>query len=243
MRGFAVLVQALAVVAGDDEQQPLRAPPLLDARNQATQLGVDERDLADIGAARECAREPRWRLVHRMGVVEVDPEEEARRRLAHPRQRGVHDAVGAALRIAHDAGAALAHFVVVHVEAAAQPEPLGQDDGPDKGRRGVTCRAHPLGEGRERFVQPVDRVVAYAVVRWVERRHQGDVSGERERRRRDGRSEANALRADGVQLRGVAIGRSVAAHVIGAQRVDRDEHDPLRRGLRCAPAARRHQGN
>jgi hypothetical protein len=85
--------------------------------------------------------------------------------------------------------------------------------------------AHALGERRDLFAQTIGAVVPHAVLGRVEPAEQRRVGGQRERRWRDGRFEACATRCERVEGGRAGLGSAIAAHVVGPQRVDADEHD------------------
>jgi hypothetical protein len=230
VRQLSVLREALPVVAGRDHQQALRTPVLANPGEQPAELGVREGDLARVAVAREGAGKARGRIVRGVRIVEVDPEEETRGGRSSPGERRVHHAIRASLRVAHRAGDPILHPVVVGLEASGEAEAPVEHQRADDGRRGVSGVAHALRESRDPLVEAMDRVVAHAVGRRVEPRHQGGVSRKRQRRRGDGRGEANPRRGERVQVRGMGARRAVAADVVGPQGVDRDQEHTIRRG-------------
>ena len=82
--GLAVLAEALAVIGGDRDDRVREAPAALEAREQAAELLVHVGDLAVVGPRREARREGLRRLVGRVRVVVVDPQEERPVGLAQP---------------------------------------------------------------------------------------------------------------------------------------------------------------
>ena len=164
------------------------------------------------------------------------PAIKAADQVRHPavHERQVHLAVrpdaDAALRVAHRARDPIPHPIVVGLEAPGEAEAPVEHQRADDGRRGVSGIAHALGESRNPLVKAMDRVVAHAVGRWVEPRHQRGMGRKRQRCRGEGRGEANARRGEGVQVGGMGARRAIAADVIGPQGVDRDQEYPIRRG-------------
>ena len=228
--GLAVLAEALAVVARRRDEGAFAGEARREALEQAAELGVGEGDLAAVAIAREVRGVGLGGPVAGVGIVEVDPEEEARRRIGEPGERGVHHPVCAPLGDARAAAPAApeAERVVVDVEAPRETEATVEDERGDEGRGREALALERLGEGRDAGGEDVHGVVTDAVLRRVHARQQGRVGGQREGRRREGALEARALRGEGVEPGRRAGDAPVAAEGVGAQRVDRDEHHALR---------------
>jgi hypothetical protein len=82
-----MLAQALAMVRGDEHQRPCGLGARIDRLQHARQLTIDEGNLAVVGRAGEALGQIGRRLVGRVRVVVVDPEEPGRRARARRRRR------------------------------------------------------------------------------------------------------------------------------------------------------------
>ena len=79
VRALAVFAEALAVIAHDDDDGVLGEMVRVEIGEQAADLRIDERDLADVGMAGVARLERLRRIVRRVRVVEMDPAEETLR--------------------------------------------------------------------------------------------------------------------------------------------------------------------
>ena len=223
-----MLPQALAVVAGRDQQQPLVSKAGADASQQPTQLGIDEGDFSQVGTARKCRREPRRRLVACMGVIEVDPQKEAIGRPLEPGEGGVDHLVRGPFGVAGSPRDPSRGAIVVVVEAPIEPEAALQHQSADHGRRGVAGLLHALCQGRRLPAEPLDGIVPHPVSGWIEPRHQGGVGRKRQRGGRNRHLETNSPSGDAVEMRSMGVGRPIAADAVRPQRVDADQQHAIR---------------
>ena len=162
-----------------------------------------------------------------MGIEVVDPQEPGSGRSAfQPGPCGGRGQVRGPLHVGRAPPVvAVREVVVVHVEPAGEAEAPVQRETGDEGRRPVSRVVKGLGQGRDRVRQDVIAVVAYPVAK---RREAGQDRGVRRRRERhlcDRGREARAAGRERVEHRGGGAGVSVAAQVVGAEGVDRDEQD------------------
>ena len=124
---LAVLAEALAVVGGHEHERARERPLLFERAQEPRDLRVHERDLAVVGRGAEPLGQLAGRLVGRVRVVVVHPQEERARRsprgAAQPAQRGVGGGVGEALDVGRAPRVVAARqVVVVGLEAAVEPE-------------------------------------------------------------------------------------------------------------------------
>ena len=226
VRLLAVLAEALAVVGGDEHERAGEGARLLEPPQQPRELLVDERDLAVVRRIGEARGEARGRLVRRVRVVVVDPQEEraAVRGRVHPPQDGVRRRVGEALDVQRAARVvALRQVVVVHVEGAVEAEAAVQREARHERRRAVARLAEVLGGGPHVRRQRVTSVVPDAVGEGHRPGEDRRVRGSRERHVRDRGREAGAPCGEAVEGRRQCGRAPVAADVVGPQRVDRDQ--------------------
>jgi len=228
VRHLPVLAKALAVVARDHEEGAPFVPASRHQVYQAAQLRVREGDLTRVGMGGRLGEiTGRW-FVAGMGVVEVHPQEEARRRGLEPTNGSVDDPISGALREPEiTRGATRSHAIFVAVESPSQPVLPIEHDRPYEGGRRKTPLAHPLCQRGEAAIELEGRVVAHPVPRRIEPRHQRGMRRQGEGRRRDRGLEAHAALGQRVEHRGADPAPSVAPEVIRAKRVDRDENDAI----------------
>ena len=229
---LAVLAQALAVVRGDDHQRRVAQSRTVDPVQQALELAVRVRDLARVEVAREALGEGRGRIVGRVGIEHMDPNEEGRApRRVQPFQRPVHDLAApplAAVAARGDAARARER-VVVHVEAPVEPRVAGDGIGTDEAAGGVAARLQEGGQGGRAGIQRLREVVADPVLVGQAAGEEGDVRGPRLGHVGDGVQEQHAFARQAVDGGGRAADEAVGAHAVGAQGVDGDE-EQVRRG-------------
>ena len=75
MRVLAVLAQALAVIAGHDDERGVERAALPQRVDDTSDLGIGVGNFAVIGVAVGFREILRWRFVRSVRVVEVDPHE------------------------------------------------------------------------------------------------------------------------------------------------------------------------
>ena len=199
-----------------------------------------------------CPRAPpgiegRGRIVGRVGVDEVDEQEEGAHSLAvEPADHPVHGVAGPPLEVVAIALPGL-HDVVVVIEALGEPrEVVDEDEARDESRRLVTGPPEDLGEAPVGVVEP--RVQgADAVPRREQAREQ---AREGLRGGPGGRVRTVEAHAAGGQVGHVRSGAprvAVDVEVIGPQRVDRDPHHgagatPGSGGTESSPPSRERRG-
>ena len=173
-----------------------------------------------------------------MRLEEMHPEEERLAGGARGRQPGerlVHDRPRGPL-VREPAIRAARHPVTVDVEPAREAETPIERVGGDERAGGVARVVQRRGQRGHRRRRR-NAVVARAVSGRVTPGQQARVRRQRDRRRREGAIEPDPLAAETVERRGPRGGIAVGAHVVGTQRVDRNQ-DEVRR-LRRAPRRRR----
>ncbi len=173
------------------------------------------------------------RIVGAVRILVVHPEEAAGVRLdgavIEHRQgdaRGVlRDALGP---LAHDL--VLGKVVVEEVEAPGDSRGTAQDEVPHHRPRAPAPRGELRRQGRCGLGDG-GLVGEDAQLFGIAPRHQAAHRRKGDRRRRVGRAEDDALRSQGVQLRGEPAAAPVGAQLVGAQRIHADEEQQPRRLL------------
>jgi len=184
------------------------------------------------------------RRVRRVRVEEVHPDEKRPGSvLIDPGERRAHHLVGRAL---HPRGRSQ-EIVVVAVEAAREASGRAKRVPADERRRLIPSAPQRLGERRNAGTELEPVVRAHAVMGRVESCENRGVGGQGERRLRDGGAEHRGAGREAIGRGRQAARRAVRAEPIGAQRIDRDQHDRPRRNerragraVRLGPAAGEH---
>ena len=227
---LAVVVEPFAVVRDEHHQRLVVAAELAQPLEQLAERRVGRRDLALVrrAVARELVRRG---CPGRVRLVEVDEEEEGpAAHAAQPGERARHGRRPVALHLADGLRAGGRHHLVVGVEALVDARGATQHERRDGGPRRVAPRAQHGGERLVLRLELVADVVAHAVLRRQQAGEQRGVRRERERR-----VAVRVLEHDRVALQPfdrrrldplVAVGRQA----VGAQGVDRHQHDRRIRG-------------
>ena len=166
------------------------------------------------------------RRIGRVRLVEVEEGEEAPAAAGlHPPRQGFDADRAVALLVGHRLrGAVGVDGVVVRVEAIGDPRRAPQHVRGDRRSGLQPGRVEPGGERAPGSVEPEAQVVADAVVGRDEPGQHGRVGGQRQRAVAVDVLEEDAFPRQGVD-RGRGAGRvSVGWQMVGAQRVDRDQH-------------------
>ena len=225
MRPLAVIAEALAVIADDHDDRAVEQSAPLEDVEQLADLRVDVRDRSLVRVTVRVAIGSR-RLVRRVRVVEVQPRKEARARHdIEPLDRARDDFVGATPAVLATVRVPTRDHGVVVREPAVQPSRCVED-----GCRNE--RARPKPRTSEHFGKGVSAAPvaehAGVVVNTVSRREapckQAGVGRKRQRRHRLGGFEENALFGEAIEMWCQAAPRSVRAKAIGAEGVERDDH-------------------
>jgi hypothetical protein len=233
---LAVVVQALAVIADDDDDGAFEQIAIAEELDHAADLRVRERDLPLVGIAGIAALERFRRIVRGVRIVEMDPREKRRGAvLVDPRQRAVDDLVARALDRAHREDLVLGQIEVVEIgveplrDAPLRIEHVGRDEAPGR----VAAGLQGLGERLLLVVEEVPAIVADAMLR---RKAPGEERGVR--RQRDGGRRARMIEEDAILRQRIEIRRprarvAVRAQPVGTRRVQRD-HDEVEGSRRHA---------
>ena len=232
MRRLAVLGQALAVVAHDRDDRRRTKAERIDAIEQTADHRVVEGDFAVVRPIGKGFAERRRRIVRVVGIVQVDPHEQRRAERGVRRQPvggGGDGPIPAALE---------RHAIVVLVESARQTVALIEHERADERGRAVTSASKCGRQRRQAIAQTEVPVVPDAVHEGIHAREQRHVRRQRDRRRRNGMFEHDALRGESIEIGRARLAIAVRAEMIGARRVERDQED-VRRRRRGRPAAGR----
>ena len=167
MLGLAVLAQALAMVAGDDDR--LRARDPVEGLDDPPELLVHRGHFPQVGVLRVAAAERLGRRVRRVRLVVMDPEEERLRGSgAQKRECSLGRLAAGAFR------APGRELVVVDVEASREPEAAGERKRRNERAGPVARLSKPLG-GDGPILREVPGVFMDAVPRRLQARHHGGV--------------------------------------------------------------------
>ena len=225
------------MVRDRDDEGPRRQPARLEEGRQAGDLPVHERDLGVVGCL-ALERRPgqlRVRVVRIVRIVEVDPAEEGPgrpRRLLEPGERGIDHLAPRPVDgqpLLHLLRLGAAQVLVVDLKAAVEAELRIEDEGGNEGRRPVAARREQLGERRDARREPLPPVDPEPVLRGLKAGQDGRVGRERLGAAREGLLEDRATGGQPVERRREGVSITVAAEVVGARGVERDEEDVTRR--------------
>ena len=232
MERFPVLTKAFAMVPDNGQDRALGVGHIRELRKQLADSRVHEGDLAVVRVAGVALRERRWRIVRRVRVEVVDPEEEPLALL--PRQPGKSRGVDLRRipffpRVTR--GPAAGPFtrgpesLIINVKPLAEAEDRGKGKGRDEGGRLVASRPEDLREGPFGSGQDKAAVVAHAMGGRIAPRHDRAVGRERDRRGGARFQEEDALASDGSESRRFDRRVAVATYPVGAGGVQRQEDD------------------
>ncbi len=239
VQALLVLAEPFAVVGEDDERRVVAEPERAERVLEAAEELVGPRHLAVVGTPCVAGGVGLGRLVGIVRLVEVKPEEDSLARLAVEPRDGLRDRGLAPLldgvqelRVAARALEAIGVDVEAAVEAGLRVEHDRRDEGAG---REPAC-AEQLGQERHLRHERGRDVVADPVLRRQQAGEDRDVGRTRERhvgRSLDGERPRGR---DAVEPGGRHVARPVTAEPVGAQRVDRHDHDmtgDARRGGRA----------
>ncbi len=248
-----MVAERLAVVGHrEDDERPV-AHARAHAVEQPPDLLVHERDFAGVaraplparrGALEPAGEERLGRLVRKVRVEVVRPEEERRRqRLRLEQAQAVVGHLRGGPLVLSEVGAlAGLRRIEVDVEALLEPEHRVEREGGDDGAGRPAGGPEALREREGVVAEPEGRVVAHARLERPASGEERGVRRQRHRRRRARLREADALGRQRVQARrGVVSRRAVAMERVGARRVERDQEHArrVRRRLRDDRPVRR----
>ncbi|MFO0980811.1 MAG: hypothetical protein U1E76_03515 [Planctomycetota bacterium] len=204
-------------------------------------LGVHRRDLPLVGAAREARPERLERLVREVRIEVVDPGEERRSRAREPLEEFCRGGAAAPLvQRASVVGGAVRRQAIVVIESLIEPELRLEHERRDERSGVVAGSLQRLGHGDVLGREPEQAVVAHAMLVRVE---PGEDRGMRRRgqRTRGVRVlEAHAARCQPIDHRRHFLRAAVAAELVGARRVERDQDEVPGRRARLAAAREHH---
>jgi hypothetical protein len=166
VRAFAMFAEALAVIAHDDNHRAIGEVMRVEVGEQASDLRIDKRDLADVRMAGIARLERFGRIVRGMRVIEVHPAEEPLRAdRVEPPQRVVGNFVPRPIDAAKRERLVLAQIEVVEVGLKAlRDSPLVVEHvGADEAAGREPIRLQPLGQRRLTLVEKEATVIADAV--------------------------------------------------------------------------------
>ena len=228
---LSVLAQALAMVGEHHDDGAVVEPQPPQVVKKSAHDRVARGDLAIVCEWITALVRLR-RLVWRMRLVGVEEEEE--RVVLHALEPGHRQRcclVSATLDASRRVCAARGHeLVFVEIEAVANPARSSQNprrDGPARGVSAILQQALKRRVGGR--IKVIAQVVAHAVLEWQKPREDREVRGQGERDMAVGVLEQDRVFAQAIEMGRLDALVSICGKMIGAQGVNRDEHD---RGLR-----------
>jgi len=225
---LAVLRKPLAMVRQHRDERLVGSGVLRNGREQSPQLLVGVGYLSVVEPVAVCFAEGRGRVVGRMRIEDVHPEEEppagAR---CQPRGRAIHYLARPPFGIfaLQLAAAFLRHFIVVNRESAVESKLAFQHRRPDKRRRIPSLLVQDRSQSGMRSVQDETARVADLVPRRVE---PGEDAGMRRRRKwggGDGVLKQHAFASEAVESGRLDFRIAVAAQAVGPQGVDGEQDE------------------
>ena len=236
---LAVVIQPFAMVREEDDQSAVVDAALLEELQEGSDDLVGPRDLAVVvqlvpgeirlgGLVGRMRLEKMQKSEERLTRMPRDPLRQQRLRVVaaalHPRD-GLADPGGL-------------DVVLVKVEPPRDSRRMRQNDRRDGATGRVALLLERAGDRRRPEPERVSKVVAHAVLRGQQSRHDRRVRGQRQRDLRIGVLEEHRVLAKRIQVRRVDGPVAVRGQVIGAQRVHGNEdHRSAGRDEIAPPAA------
>ena len=173
MRALAVLPQTLSMVCGDEDDRARGFVRHIERPEQTRELAVDERDLAVVRRLTVPLGQIRRRLVWRVRIVIVNPEEPARlgrsgrTRRSEPAKRRIGRRIREPLHVGGPATIVpFGQTIVVDLEPPVEPESAIEWEAGHEGRRTVARLPKILGRRFDLRRQHESAVVPEAVTDW-----------------------------------------------------------------------------
>ena len=243
-----MLAQAFAVVSDHDDDRVPGPPVLVEPAQEPPDLGVDIGDLADVWAVPVALGKRFRRLVGRVGVVVVDPGEEARlRRLVEPGERGVGHLAGGPFDLVerHADGVAQFEVVEVVVEALGDAPFRVEDERPHEAAGSQPLVAQDLRKDDVLVVEVEAAVVPDPVRGRILPREDRRMRRQRQRRHRLRLLEQHPLGCQPIKMRRLDVGKAIRTDPIRPRRIQGDQQhaqvirpDPARKPTQHMPRRR-----
>ena len=225
MAGFAVLAEALAMIAHDYHDRVADAVVPVEPIQQSSYLGVHKGNLTHIGTVGIAAGPGLGWFVWRVGVVEVHPRKEASlRRFIEPRQGGVRDLIGGTFDLVEGTPRALLEIKVVEivVKTLGDAPFRVQDKGSDETAGTKTGVPKQFRHDHSILSEVEPPVVPHSVRRRKLTGEDRGVSRQRQRCDRFSLFEEDALTSQAIQIRCLDVGKTIGADAIRTSRVQSD---------------------
>ena len=221
-----MLAEALAVITDHHDDRVARAVVSVEPGQEAPDLLVDVGDLTEVRPISIAAGIGLGWRVGRVGIVEMNPGEEARvRRPVEPGQGCVGNVAGGALDLTegHAGRATQIEIVEVVVEALSRAPLRVENERTHEAAGAKTRRLELLGQDVARLVEIEAPVVPHAVTGRVVTGEDRRVSRQSQRSHRFGLLEQHALFGQAVEVMRLDAPKSVGCDAIRARRIERDQ--------------------
>ena len=232
---FSVFSQAFAVIASEHDHRVLIQAFGFQEMNEASHLRIRECDFSVVRMVLVFGRIRNWGMIGIVGIIQVHPEKEFFLViLAEPVQGHVGHQVAGTLHFfqIRFLQAIEIEVVVVKIESAIQPKARIEHRRTDHGAGGVSVFLEHGSQGGLARSQLVSGEIVHAAPHGVSPGKHYGVRGQRDRHRSVGALKARALGRQRVDVRSANLLVAVASEMVGAQRIDSDDHHIRRRHRR-----------
>ncbi len=233
VRLFAMLSQAFAVVAAEHDHRVLINPFLFQKPEKPPDLLICESDLAIVGLRQIFATVRLGRMIRKVWIVEMHPKKKLLLRiLRQPVQRHIGHNIARALHLIEIGfvQAAKVEVVVIKIKSLIQSKARVQHCRADYRSRLVSGLFENRSQRGLKRAELVAAEVMHAAQHGIGSRQHRAVRGQRYGNNREGALEAHSIRSQAVDVGSLDLLVSIAAKMIGAQRINRDQ-DHIQRGL------------
>ena len=232
---FSVLAQALAVIAAENDHGVLIQAFGFEEMNQASHLRIGESDFSVVGTVLVFGRIRGRGMIGIVRIVQVHPEKEFLLIvLAEPVQGHVGHQVAGTLHFfqIRFLQAIEVEVVVVEIESAIQSKARIEHRRADHGAGRISMFLEHGSQGGLARAQFVGGEIVHAAPHGVSSGKHHGVRGQRDRHRSVGALKARAVGGERVDVGSANLLVAVASEMVGAQRVDSDDHHIRRRSRR-----------
>src|SRR2546425_4506896 len=224
---LAVLVQAFAVVPGQNDQRICEAPRLIQKRHQTADLSIREGYFPVVGVP------PIWgcvgfgRGVRVVGIIKVDQQDERAAWVSlQPAQRFFDYHVAPPFYLVSLRFVQMAEIEVVEVGFKALVQSVGgvKHGSADEGTRGIAVLAQDFRRGHRTRGNLVNGKVVHARGHGKAAGKEGGVGGQSKRYGSIGVAEPRGRARQGINVRSLDLTVAITAQVVSPQRVDGNEN-------------------
>ena len=237
VRPFAVLSQTFAMVAAEhDDRVPIDSF-LFQEAEKPPDLFIGKRDFSIVGLCRILATIRLGRTIRKMRIVEMHPKKKLLLRiLRQPVQRHIGHHIARTLHLVEIRFVQTAEIevVIIKIKSLIQSKARVQNRGGNHRPRLVPGLLEHRGQRGLQGTEFVAAEIVHAAQHRVGSRQHGRVRRQGHGNDREGTLKARSIRSQAVDVRRLDLLVSVAADMIGAQRVNRDQ-DHIQRRLPFAP--------